>query len=991
MIAEHGQTREGGAEGAHAEYDRLVAGGQLVALRPNQRGEMVFSTAETLARERRMLLDVTERQGEGSHIKLAAVEKAIAARPTLSDEQAKAIRHTARGDGVVVVEGVAGAGKSFAMNAVVEAARASGATVVGLAPSWAAAEVVRAETNVPGSRALQGFVHGLEAGGIRFGKPAGGRSEKGVRHLGERVVLLVDEAGMAGSRDLAALLKHAREGGAQVVLVGDRRQLQSVEPGAPFAAVADALGVARMEEVRRQTGWQREASGIFAAGDSVEGLTRYDVQGRLRWAKDSAAAVKKVADAWDRNRHKSPDASRLVLAAHNVDVHAINREIRTRLIASGELGTDAMTVRTIHTGGPRGANGELREMELRTGDRVALGVKLTDSGRDVLPNDLATLAKFTPGADPTLSLKIDRTRRTETLRLSELAPPARKGQEHRQPSPVLQHAFARTIHKSQAQTVDFTVIHAGDGLDASRAYVALTRHRKDAVIVADAGAVAHRLAQGGQKPTRDAVRQAFLRTARADTEGMNAGDYVADRGAWLKTGDPHALPTTARETRMQAISRIAAETAARFGQRVRALRQVIMPTFLRGYWTMTNQQAPAPAQKLTQQPAQIPPQAPRPAPQQPATPKPQAAQRPTQARAGVRPKAWVKVSEADAAAQLRDALDRAGFNTSRMGLPVMDGRRHYAPLKEDRGRQQRGAYRAHYDGGRSAGAIWNHHTGEVTTWKANGAQVALDPAEADRIARRQAALVAQRERETAQREGQGARNAQKLWDSARSATATHPYVAAKGIDPAGLRVTEDGRLVVPLTIGGKLANAQTIGADGTKRPVFGARKIGAHFVVGDIEAGKPIAFAEGLATAKSFHAATGIATVMALDTSNLMPVAEAFRKAHPTAHFVFAADNDAHLPQREGTRQMPNVGVEKARAAAAKVGNAVVVTAPEIAERTAADKGTDWNDVVQAQGMPVAREAVRSMVEAYRIVQEQKNAPAPDQTQGRTRGPRMTM
>ncbi|TPG45700.1 hypothetical protein EAH89_26225 [Roseomonas nepalensis] len=548
MIAEATQARGGGAEGAHAEFDRLIASKQLVTLEPNRRGEMVFTTQETLDRERRMLLDTLERRGEGGQIRKADAEAAIAARPSLAPEQAQAVRHTARGDGVVVVEGVAGAGKSFALAAVTDAARRSGAHVVGLAPSWTAADVVRQDAALPGARALQGFVRDLDAG----------RAE-----VQPRSVLIVDEAGMAGAGDVARLLAHARRARAQVVLVGDRRQLRSVEPGAPFSALADALGLARMEDVRRQSvPWMKEASQAFASGDSVEGLARYDAHGRVRWARDAADTLQQAADAWERNRQASPEASRLVLAARNADVHALNREIRGRLVAAGELGADAITVRTLHAGGRRGGQGELREMELRTGDRLALGSTLTKRGHDVLANDVATLEGFTREADPTLTIRLDRTQKTLSLRLSEIAPPPTKKQGQR--PPVLQHAFAQTIHKAQGRTVDFTVLHAGGGLDDARAYVGLTRHRQDAVVVADAGAIAERLAGDGEKPTQEAVRMAFLRSAKGSADGLNAADYVADRATWLRTGDAKARPEA--ETRMQVVMRLASEAATRAGR-----------------------------------------------------------------------------------------------------------------------------------------------------------------------------------------------------------------------------------------------------------------------------------------------------------------------------------------------------------------------------------------------------------------------------------------
>ena len=984
LVAEHAQTRGGGADGAHAAYDRLVGSGRLVALRPNSRGEVVYSTQATLDRERRMLLDAMDRRGEGSLIRASAAEAAIKARPALSEEQAKAVRHTARGDGVTVIEGVAGSGKSTALTAIADAAKRSGARIIGLAPSWKAAEVVRAGTALP-SQALQGFVQGLDAGRIRFGRPPTGQREPGVWHLGDRVVLLVDEAGMASSRDTASLLAHAREGGAQVILIGDRRQLQAVEPGAPFAALADALGVSRMEEIWRQKtapAWQLAASRVFAGGDSVEGLTRYDANGRVRWAENGEAAIKEVADAWERNRRQSPAASRLVLAARNADVHALNAEIRSRLLAGGELGADAITVRTLHTGGRRGGNGEVREMELRTGDRLALGVKLTPVGRDVLPNDLATLIAFRPGADPTLSLRIDRTGRTETLHLSELAPPARKGQEPQTSAPILQHAYAQTIHKAQAQTVDYTIVHAGDGLDAARAYVAMTRHRHDAVLIADAGAIRHRLAENGTTPTRDAVRQSFLRAAKGDTDGRNAGDYVVDRGAWLSTGDPHALPMTARESRAQAVVRLAAETADSIGQRVKALRKIDVPEYIRDALRRRRHgQAPSPAG-----PVQAPPPPLR---------------RPLQNKAArpSRPTHRVEVSEIDAQKQFRAALDRAGFDTARMkGLPVLDGQRHSAPLQEDRGRQQRGVYRAWYDGVRPAGAWWNHRTGDVGTWKADGQRVSLSADDADRMARQQAAAVAQRARDQRHREAQGALAAQTLVASSRPASPTHPWLAAKGISADGILQDRSGRLVVPLHADGRLVNAETITADGTRRLQYGARKLGAHFVLGDIDPPRSIAIAGGLATAASFHAASGAPTVMAMDSSNLLPVAQAIRAAYPTAQIIFAADNDAHLPLRKGDRKLTNIGVEKAHDAALTIGNAVVLPAPELADRTAADRGTDWNDYAQAHGLAAARQAGRTLMAAQAAARARSRPPKRDVEPPalspefrQRRGPRMRM
>ena len=91
-----------------------------------------------------------------------------------------------------------------------------------------------------------------------------------------------------------------------------------------------------------------------------------------------------------------------------------------------------------------------------------------------------------------------------------------------------------------------------------------------------------------------------------------------------------------------------------------------------------------------------------------------------------------------------------------------------------------------------------------------------------------------------------------------------------------------------------------------------------------------------------------MAVAVALDTSNLMAVAVALRRQAPSRPIYLAADNDHHLPLR--TKPLPNVGSEKAEAAAAEVGGKVLL--PElVAGRAAADKGTDWNDYEACYGL----------------------------------------
>jgi ATP-dependent exoDNAse (exonuclease V) alpha subunit len=80
-------------------------------------------------------------------------------------------------------------------------------------------------------------------------------------------VLIVDEAGMVGTRDLAALARAATRAGAKLLVVGDDRQLPEIQAGGAFAALAERLGAIELREVRRQRdGWDRSALTACARG-----------------------------------------------------------------------------------------------------------------------------------------------------------------------------------------------------------------------------------------------------------------------------------------------------------------------------------------------------------------------------------------------------------------------------------------------------------------------------------------------------------------------------------------------------------------------------------------------------------------------------------------------------------------------------------------------------------------------------------------------------
>ena len=207
------------------------------------------------------------------------------AHPTLSSEQANVVAHLCMsGNGVDVLTAPAGAGKTFAIDAARDAWERSGHRVVGAALAARAAAELQAAAGVP-STTLDSFLGALE---------------RGMATLDDRTVVVVDEAGMVGTRKLARLLDHASAAAAKVVLVGDPRQLPEIDAGGLLAALAERVpGVALTENRRQRDEWERQALRHLRDGDLDIALGSYRDHGRVTIgdnAEDTRARL--VADWW---------------------------------------------------------------------------------------------------------------------------------------------------------------------------------------------------------------------------------------------------------------------------------------------------------------------------------------------------------------------------------------------------------------------------------------------------------------------------------------------------------------------------------------------------------------------------------------------------------------------------------------------------------------------------------------------------------------------
>ncbi|MBB4187303.1 Ti-type conjugative transfer relaxase TraA [Sinorhizobium terangae] len=460
---------------------RLMASHDLVLLKPQEvNGETgkatasaVFTTREILRTEYDMAESahtLSKRRGfaVSDRAVVTAIEKVETQDPQkpfrLDPEQVDAVRHVTRDNGIAAVVGLAGTGKSTLLAAARVAWESDGRRVIGAALAGKAAEGLEDSSGIR-SRTLAYWELAW----------AGEREQ-----LNRGDVLVIDEAGMVSSQQMARVLKVVEDAGAKAVLVGDAMQLQPIQAGAAFRAISERVGFAELAGVRRQRDeWARSASRLFARGKVEEGLDAYAQQGRIVEMERRDEIIGRIVSDWANARrallHKSIVGERtprlrgdelLVLAHTNNDVKRLNDALRQVMTDEGSL-SDGRTFQTAR--GPR---------EFAAGDRIIflenarfvepraqrLGPQYVKNG--VLGTVVSTGDKQ---GDALLSVRLDNGR---DVVISE--------DSYRN----VDHGYAATIHKSQGATVDRTFVLASGMMDHHLTYVAMTRHRDRADLYA---------------------------------------------------------------------------------------------------------------------------------------------------------------------------------------------------------------------------------------------------------------------------------------------------------------------------------------------------------------------------------------------------------------------------------------------------------------------------------------------------------------------------
>ena len=411
----------------------------------------LFTSERVLAAENKILdaasravipastVDVFELAAQKRRTELAAQGHSLPA-----GQEAMA-REFATSDKLLVVGiGAAGAGKTSSTRLAVDAIEASGNRVIGMAPTAAAAAVMRSEMRINADtvdKILTDWQSGKASMDVRPGD-----------------VLLVDEAGMIATPKMEKILTLAQERGALVRALGDYRQLSSVGSGGALRLVDREIGAVHLDELFRFKNPEEAAATLSLREPPLVGTDK-----PFEWYKDNNRVVAGDADAMieDVFRKYSADVTAgkqsIMIASTNETVIRLNDLAQAHAIEHGQVSTDAGAV-ALHN-----------SSRAHLGDTIVTRKNarrlIVNSGQDFVKN--GDLWRVTDLHDD------GRITAQHTGHGGKVTLPAEYVQES------VELGYAATIHRAQGSTVDTTHALVDASTDRAGAYVALTRGREN--------------------------------------------------------------------------------------------------------------------------------------------------------------------------------------------------------------------------------------------------------------------------------------------------------------------------------------------------------------------------------------------------------------------------------------------------------------------------------------------------------------------------------
>jgi conjugative relaxase-like TrwC/TraI family protein len=476
----------------------------------------------------------------------------------LSDEQQRSVRFaTQESGGVCLIKGRAGSGKTTSCQVITAAFEQSGYRVLGTATGNDAAQKLEAETGVK-SRSITKMLNMLEA------KPG----KKPKLEFTDKTLLVIDEAGMLGTRPCQKLLAKLHAAGGKAILQGDHLQLQAVDAGSPMRALDQAIGSFELTEIRRQ----RAKEGVdlvqkFYAAGGTEKRSRaenlkfgrsimmdMEAQGHLHDSKDRKDLIREMMAAYVAD--SKPDRQKILLAGTNKDIDELTGLLRQAKKHAGLLGDD----KEVLTKSPKADHPV--KLNVAVGERIRF--RALDEDLGVVNGTVAVINSITPGKDG--KAHIDATIE------SDIAGKDGKKIHFRSDQVAFGLGWASTVHRSQGQSLE-SVYHLYNpkSMDRQLAMVAFSRHKgsytlfmqtkdkdtlhRDEQLATDrlqVNALEEGVAFNGRS-TKDLIAEQRAKKAQAQTEAQKApkldADTVLKAAEAFKRVRDHVPPTLSEAVR----------------------------------------------------------------------------------------------------------------------------------------------------------------------------------------------------------------------------------------------------------------------------------------------------------------------------------------------------------------------------------------------------------------------------------------------------------
>ena len=400
----------------------------------------------------------------------------------------------ATGGRLGVAIGVAGAGKSTALAPLVDAWKEDGRHVFGITHAWRQTGDLHA-AGIEERAAVAAFIK---------------RVESGQYALDRNSVVVVDELGQLGTRQLVELLRIQQRTGAQLVMVGDPKQCQSIEAGPVIDLLRNAVGEDAIPQlltsIRQKTERERQITSLFRAGKAAEALEMKQQDGTAELvAGGRQATVQRVAELWRERitaNQDDRDFKLTVSAPTNADAREISAAIRSELRRAGRLGRDATVLDATDR------NGETYKLPLAVGDRVRLFDRVHDArvpGRKSVLANNGEVVEIRQLADQGMIVRND-------AGIEGLIAWRRIQARHRRPV-RLTYGYAMTVDTAQGSTATEHIHAMPAGSQAShsfKAYTAASRHQRTTWIVIDEASERRQLASRSMLGQIPDIREADI-------------------------------------------------------------------------------------------------------------------------------------------------------------------------------------------------------------------------------------------------------------------------------------------------------------------------------------------------------------------------------------------------------------------------------------------------------------------------------------------------